>query len=138
MNQPRRYKNILVVLLMLSVVMMVSLLGSETQEHVQLQEQRQTLVSRRSNIKYGLRAHRAQRKMGDTQRKRIYHEEKITKLLGELRTVKKEIKQVDFKLTAFSLKLIVSAVGISVSLISLFLNTGEKEGTTRLDEYTTK
>lgn len=138
MNQPRRYKNLLVVMLMLSVVVMVSVIGTESKEHVQLQEHRQTLVSRRSNIKYGLRSHRAQRKMGDTQRKRIYHEEKITKLLGELRTVKKEIKQVDFKLTAFTLKLLVSAVGISFSLITLFFDTGETEGTTRLDEHTTK
>lgn len=118
--------------------MLVSLLGTETKEHVQLQEQRQTLVSRRSDIKYGLRSHRAQRKMGDTQRKRLYHEEKITKLHGKLKSVKKEIKQVDYKLTAFSLKLIVAAVGISFSLISIFLDTGENEGTTRLDEYTTK
>lgn len=115
---------------------MVSLLGSETKEHVQLQEQRQTLVSRRSDIKYGLRSHRIQRKMGDTQRKRLYHEEKISKLHGKLKSVNTEIKQVDVKLTAFSLKLIVSAVGISVSLMSLFLNTGEKEGTTRLDVKT--
>lgn len=138
MNQPRRYKNILVVLLMLSVVMMVSLTGTETKEHVQLQEQRQTLVSRRSNIKYGLRSHQAQRKMGDTQRKRLYHEEKITKLYGELKSVKKEIKQVDVKLTFFTLKLLVAAVGISVSVISIFLDTGQKDGTTRMDEYTTK
>ena len=118
--------------------MMVSLTGTETKEHVQLQEQRQTLVSRRSNIKYGLRSHQAQRKMGDTQRKRLYHEEKITKLYGELKSVNKEIKQVDVKLTFFTLKLLVAAVGISVSVISIFLDTGQKDGTTRMDEYTTK
>lgn len=138
MNQPRRYKNLLVVMLMLSVVTAVSVIGTESKEHVQLQEQRQTLEYRRSNIKYGLRSHKTQRKLGDTQRKRLYHEEKITKLHGELRTVNKEIKQVDFKLTTFTLKLLVSAVGISFSLITLFFDTGENEGTTRLDEHTTK
>ena len=114
---------------------MVSLTGTETKEHVQLQEQRQTLVSRRSDIKYGLKSHRAQRKMGDTQRKRLYHEEKITKLHGKLISVKKEIKQVDAKLATYTLKLLVAAVGVSVSVVSIFLDTEETEG---MDEYTTK
>lgn len=117
---------------------MASLIGTETKEHVQLQEQRQSLEYRRSDIKYGIRSHRTLRKMGDTQRKRLYHEEKITTLHGKLKTVNTEIRQVDVKLTIYTLKLLVAAVGISVSVISLFINTGEKEVTTRLDEYTTK
>lgn len=138
MDQPRKYKILLVVMLMLSVIMAVSVVGLETQEHVQLQEQRNSLAYRRSDIKYGLRSHRAQRKMGDTQRKRLYHEEKITKLHGKLKSVNTELKQVNYKLTAYTLKLLVSAVGISFSLITLFFDTGENEGTTRWDEYTTK
>ena len=129
MYRTRKEKNVLIVILFLSLTLLVSLMGGESELHVKQQQQREYMVQKRANYQAEIRNHRMMLRFEEDKQTRINHEEDIADIAMQVDYANKGIKTLNTQLTWYTLKVAVGIIGISVVVTTLFFESEVKQGT---------
>lgn len=137
MYRTRKEKNILIVILFLSLTLLVSLVGGESDLHVTQQQQREYMVQKRANYQAEIRNHRMMLRFEEDKQTRINHEEAIADIAMQVDYANKGIGTLNKQLTWYTLKVAVGIIGISVVVTTLFFESEVKQGSITSPNSTT-
>lgn len=128
MYRTRKEKNVLIVILFLSLTLLVSLVGGESGLHVTQQQQREYMVQKRANYQAEIRNHRMMLRFEEDKQTRINHEEAIADIAMQVDYANKGIGTLNKQLTWYTLKVAVGIIGITVAFTTLFFESEVKQG----------
>lgn len=128
MYRTRKEKNVLIVILFLSLTLLVSLVGGESDLHVTQQQQREYMVQKRANYQAEIRNHRMMLRFEEDKQTRINHEEAIADIAMQVDYANKGIGTLNKQLTWYTLKVAVGIIGITVAFTTLFFESEVKQG----------
>lgn len=137
MYRTRKEKNVLIVILFLSLTLLVSLVGGESDLHVTQQQQREYMVQKRANYQAEIRNHRMMLRFEEDKQTRINHEEAIADIAMQVDYANKGIGTLNKQLTWYTLKVAVGIIGISVVVTTLFFESEVKQGSITSPNSTT-
>lgn len=112
-------KKLLVVILLLSVMLLTGVMGSEFHEHNYRVQQREELVQKRAKVFTDIQKGEVILRYEDNKQTRIELEEQLSKdyiTHGHLNNMVKEVNQ---KITRYTLKTITAIIGISIPVVHL-------------------
>lgn len=119
-------KKLLVVILLLSSMLLTGVMGSEFQEHSYRMQQREELVQKRAKVFTDIQKGEVILRYEDNKQTRIELEEQLSKdyiTHGHLNIMVKEVNQ---KITRYTLKTITAIIGISIPVVHLYESVGKK------------
>ena len=119
-------KKLLVVILLLSSMLLTGVMGSEFQEHSYRMQQREELVQKRAKVFTDIQKGEVILRYEDNKQTRIELEEQLSKDYITHEHLNNMVKEVNKKMTRYTIKTIAAIIGISIPVVHLYESVGKK------------
>lgn len=126
MYHTTKEKKLLVGILLLSVMLLTGVMGSEYHENNYRMQQREELVQKRAKVFTDIEKGEGTLRYEDNKQTRIELEEQLSKDYITHEHLNNMVKEVNKKMTRYTLKTITAILGISIPVVHLYGSVGKK------------